>query len=153
MGGAAGDRYGHRRLLLIGVGLFLAASLMCSAAPSLAWLLAARVLQGVGAALLMPTSLAILGNSFEGEARGKAIGTWAAAGAIGPLVGGWLIDLVGWRAMFLLNVPVAVGALVLGARYVEDLPDAGEAGKAPLDWIGAVLATAGLVHQHASFGT
>lgn len=144
LGGAAGDRYGHRRLLLIGVGLFLAASLMCSAAPSLAWLLAARVLQGVGAALLMPTSLAILGSSFEGEARGKAIGTWAAAGAIGPLVGGWLIDLVGWRAMFLLNVPVAVGALVLGARYVEDLPDAGKAGKAPLDWLGAVLATAGL---------
>jgi MFS family permease len=96
----------------------------------------------------MPTSLAILGSSFEGEARGKAIGTWAAAGAaagaIGPLVGGWLIDLVGWRAMFLLNVPVAVGALALGARYVEDLPDAGKAGKAPLDWLGAVLATAGL---------
>jgi EmrB/QacA subfamily drug resistance transporter len=148
MGGAAGDRYGHRRMLLIGVGLFLAASLMCSAAPSLAWLLAARVLQGVGAALLMPTSLAILGSRFEGEARGKAIGSWAAAGAaagaIGPLVGGWLIDLVGWRAMFLLNVPVAVGALVLGVRYVEDLPDAGRAGKAPLDWLGAVLATAGL---------
>ena len=145
MGGAAGDRYGHRRLLLIGVGLFLAASLMCSAAPDLGWLLAARVVQGVGAALLMPTSLAILGSSFEGEARGKAIGTWAAAGAaagaIGPLVGGWLIDLVGWRAMFLLNVPIAVGALVLGARYVEDLPDAGNA---PLDWFGAVLVTAGL---------
>ena len=145
MGGAAGDRYGHRRLLLIGVGLFLAASLMCSAAPSLAWLLAARALQGVGAALLMPTSLAILGSSFEGEARGKAIGTWAAAGAaagaIGPLVGGWLIDHVGWRAMFLLNVPIAVGALLLGARFVEDLPDAR---KAPLDWLGAVLATAGL---------
>jgi EmrB/QacA subfamily drug resistance transporter len=145
MGGAAGDRYGHRRLLLIGVGLFLGASLMCSAAPDLGWLLAARVLQGVGAAALMPTSLAILGSSFDGEARGKAIGTWAAAGAaagaIGPLIGGWLIDLVGWRAMFLLNVPVAVGALVLGAVFVEDLP---EAGKAPLDWVGAGLATAGL---------
>jgi EmrB/QacA subfamily drug resistance transporter len=145
MGGAAGDRYGHRRMLLIGVGLFLAASLMCSAAPDLGWLLAARVVQGVGAALLMPTSLAILGSRFEGQARGKAIGTWAAAGAaagaMGPLIGGWLIDLVGWRAMFLLNVPVAVGALVLGARFVEDQPDAG---KAPLDWVGAVLATSGL---------
>lgn len=91
MGGAAGDRYGQRRLLLIGVGLFLAASPMCSAAPDLGWLLAARVLQGVGVALPMPTSLAILGSSFAGEARGKAIGTWAAAGAaagaIGPLIG------------------------------------------------------------------
>ncbi len=93
----------------------------------------------------MPASLAILGSSFEGEARGKAIGTWAAAGAaagaIGPLIGGWLIDAVGWRAMFLLNIPVAVGALILGARFVEDRP---QANKAPLDWLGAVLATAGL---------
>ena len=146
LGGAAGDRFGHRRLLLLGVGLFLAASLLCAAAPDLGWLIAGRVMQGVGAAMLMPTSLAILGSSFEGEARGKAIGTWAAAGAaagaIGPLIGGWLIDLVGWRAMFLLNVPVAAGALVLGARFVEDLP---ESGKTPLDWVGAALATAGLV--------
>jgi EmrB/QacA subfamily drug resistance transporter len=145
MGGAAGDRYGHRRALLIGVGLFLTASLLCSVAPDLGWLLAARVMQGVGAALLMPASLAILGSSFEGEARGKAIGTWAsagaAAGAIGPLIGGWLIDSVGWRAMFLLNVPVAVGALILGARFVEDRP---QTAKTPLDWVGAVLATTGL---------
>jgi EmrB/QacA subfamily drug resistance transporter len=145
MGGAAGDRYGHRRGLLVGVGLFLAASLLCGVAPDLGWLLAARALQGVGAALLMPASLAILGSSFEGEARGKAIGTWAsagaAAGAIGPLIGGWLIDSVGWRAMFLLNLPVAVGALILGARFVEDRP---RTDKAPLDWVGAVLATAGL---------
>jgi EmrB/QacA subfamily drug resistance transporter len=145
MGGAAGDRYGHRRLLLIGVGLFLAASLLCAAAPDLSWLLAGRVLQGIGAAMLMPTSLAILGSSFAGEARGKAIGTWAAAGAaagaIGPLVGGWLIDLVGWRAMFVLNVPLAAAALFLGARFVQDLPDTDQA---PLDWIGAALASAGL---------
>ena len=145
LGGAAGDRFGHRRLLLMGVGLFVAASLLCSAAPDLTWLIAGRMLQGVGAAMLMPTSLAILGSSFEGEARGKAIGTWAAAGAaagaIGPLVGGWLIDLAGWRAMFLLNVPVGAAALYFGARFVEDLP---EPSKTPLDWIGAALATVGL---------
>jgi MFS family permease len=95
--------------------------------------------------MLMPTSLAILGGSFSGEARGKAIGTWAAAGAaagaIGPLVGGGLIDAVGWRSIFLINVPVAAAALLLCAHYVEDLPvEHAE----PLDGAGAVLATAGL---------
>jgi EmrB/QacA subfamily drug resistance transporter len=145
LGGAAGDRYGRRRLLLLGIGLFLAASLLCAAAPTLHWLLAGRILQGTGAAMLMPTSLAILGSSFVGEARGKAIGTWAAvgaaAGAIGPLLGGWLIDLVGWRAMFLLNVPIGAAAMFLGARYVTDRI---EANRPPLDWVGAALVTAGL---------
>ena len=145
LGGAAGDRYGHRRMLLIGVALFVAASLLCAAAPSLEVLLAGRVLQGVGAAMLMPTSLAILGNAFSGAARGKAIGTWAAAGAaagaIGPLVGGWLIDTVGWRSMFLLNVPIAAAAMFLCARYVENSKDARTGS---LDWRGAALVTAGL---------
>ncbi len=145
IGGAAGDRYGHRRLLLLGIGLFLAASVLCAAAPSLHWLLAGRILQGVGAAMLMPTSLAILGTSFTGEARGRAIGTWAAtgagAGAIGPLIGGWLIDLAGWRAMFLINVPIALAAMYLGARYIVDRPSPNPA---PLDWPGAALVTAGL---------
>ena len=145
LGGAAGDRFGHRRLLLIGIGLFFVATLLCSWSPDLLTLIAGRVLQGVGAAMLMPTSLAILGSSFEGEARGKAIGTWAAAGAaagaIGPLIGGWLIDLVGWRSMFLLNVPVAAAAFYLGTRFVKDPP---LCVSAPLDWIGAVLVTGGL---------
>jgi EmrB/QacA subfamily drug resistance transporter len=145
LGGAAGDRYGHRRLLLLGIGLFLAASLVCAAAPTLHWLLAGRILQGTGAAMLMPTSLAILGSSFAGEARGKAIGTWAAvgagAGAVGPLMGGWLIDLVGWRAMFLLNVPIGAAAMFLGARYVTDRQDTN---RPPLDWPGAALVTVGL---------
>ena len=126
IGGAAGDRFGHRRLLRAGVGLFLAASLLCALAPTLVVLLCGRVLQGIGAAMLMPTSLAILGVSFRGEARGRAIGTWAAAGAaagaIGPLVGGWLIDIAGWRSMFLINLPIGTGALYFGARYVEDVP-------------------------------
>ena len=145
IGGAAGDRYGHRRLLLLGIGLFLAASMLCAAAPGLHWLLAGRILQGVGAAMLMPTSLAILGTSFCGAARGRAIGTWAAtgaaAGAIGPLIGGWLIDLAGWRSIFLINVPIALAAMWLGARYVADRPSANPA---PLDWPGAALVTAGL---------
>jgi EmrB/QacA subfamily drug resistance transporter len=146
LGGAAGDRFGHRRLLLGGVGLFLAASLLCAMAPTLEWLLCGRVLQGVGAAMLMPTSLAILGGSFSGNTRGQAIGIWAAAGAaagaIGPLFGGWLIDIVGWRSMFLINLPIATGALYLGARYVQDVP---AKDVQPLDGTGALLATVGLV--------
>jgi EmrB/QacA subfamily drug resistance transporter len=145
IGGAAGDRFGHRRLLLAGVGLFLAASLLCALAPTLIMLLCGRVLQGIGAAMLMPTSLAILGVSFSGEARGQAIGIWAsagaAAGAIGPLVGGWLIDILGWRSMFLINLPIAIGALYFGARYIRDCPTKD---LQSLDGLGALLATAGL---------
>ena len=145
MGGAAGDRFGHRRLLLGGVGIFLAASVLCAFAHTLAWLLTGRVLQGTGAAMLMPSSLAILGSSFRREARGKAIGTWAAAGAaagaIGPLIGGQLIDVIGWRSIFFINVPIAVVVLYLGARYVKDLP---VKQVQPLDSIGAILAVAGL---------
>ena len=145
LGGAAGDRFGHRRLLLMGVGLFAAASLLCAAAPGLPWLIAARVLQGVGAAMLMPTSLAILGSSFSGDARGRAIGIWAAAGAgagaIGPLLGGWLIDVVGWRAMFLVNMPIAAAAFAFALRFVQDAP---RVDHRRLDVAGALLATAGL---------
>ena len=96
LGGAAGDRFGRRRLLMAGVLLFGLASLACAAAPTLLWLLIARFVQGASAAVLMPNSLAILGQSFSGEAKGRAIGIWAAsgaaAGAIGPVLGGWLID-------------------------------------------------------------
>src|SRR5450432_4164587 len=116
LGGAAGDRFGRRRLLIAGVSLFALASVACAVAPNLAWLLVGRVVQGMGAAMLMPNSLAILGDAFGGEARGRAIGTWAAAGAmagaIGPVLGGWLIDTVGWQAIFLINLPVAAGAVL-----------------------------------------
>src|SRR5437868_1003259 len=98
LGGAAGDRYGRVRLLVGGTVLFAAASILCAAAPDLATLLAGRGLQGIGAAILMPNSLAILGASFSGEMRGRAIGIWASMGAgmaaIGPVLGGWLIDSV-----------------------------------------------------------
>jgi EmrB/QacA subfamily drug resistance transporter len=145
LGGAAGDRFGSRRLLMIGVGMFGAASIACAMAPSLGWLLAARFVQGVSAAILMPSSLAILGQSFSGEAKGRAIGIWAAAGAaggaLGPVLGGWLIDAGNWRLIFLINVPLAAAAIALAFLYVGE--DADE-GSNPLDATGAILATAGL---------
>jgi MFS family permease len=108
-------------------------------------LLASRLLQGVGAAMLMPNSLAILGVTFSGEAKGRAIGVWAATGAamgaLGPVLGGWLIDTASWRAIFLINLPPALGAITLAWRFVP--PDA-NGGDHPLDWAGAGLATAGL---------
>ena len=145
LGGAAGDRYGRKRLLVAGTALFAAASIACALAPSLTLLLIGRGLQGVGAAILMPSSLAILGASFSGEARGRAIGIWASMGAvmaaIGPVLGGWLIDTVGWRAIFLINLPLAAGAIVLGLLYVKDTR--GE-DRPALDIPGGVLATAAL---------
>ena len=144
VGGAAGDRLGRRRLLIAGIVLFALASLACAAAPNLAVLLAARAVQGVGAALLMPNSLALLGNAFSGDARGRAIGTWAAAGAIagaiGPPLGGWLVDAVGWRSIFFLNLPLALGAIGLAWWFVEE----SDIGDQPLDPPGAVLATLSL---------
>ena len=146
IGGAAGDRYGRRRMLLLGVVLFALASLACAVAPGLGWLVVARVLQGTGAAALMPNSLAVLGASFQGEARGRAIGIWAAAGAaagaVGPLVGGWLVDAVGWRAIFLVNLPIAALTLLLASRCLGAEPPVA---RTPLDIGGAKLATAGLV--------
>ncbi len=145
LGGGMGDHFGRRRLFMAGLGLFTIASVLCAAAPGFGWLLAGRGMQGLGAALLMPNSLAILGSAFQGEARGRAIGTWAAvgalAGALGPLLGGWLVDAAGWRTIFLINVPIAAGAGLLAWRYVAE---SREAKKAALDWGGAALATAGL---------
>lgn len=144
LGGAAGDHFGRRRTLIAGILLFTLASIGCALAPNLTALLAARGLQGVGAAILMPNSLGILGSSFEGEARGRAVGTWASAGAIasaiGPPLGGWLVDTVGWRAIFFLNVPVAAGAIAIAWLYVEESAE----GDGALDWAGALLATAAL---------
>jgi EmrB/QacA subfamily drug resistance transporter len=144
LGGAAGDHYGRRRMLIAGILLFALASIGCALAPSLAVLLASRAVQGIGAAILMPNSLGILGSSFEGEARGRAVGTWAAAGAIasavGPPLGGWLVDTTGWRTIFYLNLPVAAVAILVAWRYVAE----SAAGEQRLDWRGALLATAAL---------
>ncbi len=146
LGGAAGDKFGRRFLLIAGTALFAIASALCALAPSLPLLIAGRVVQGIGAAMLMPNSLAILGSSFSGEARGRAIGTWAASGAavgaVGPVLGGWLIDTVGWRAIFLINLPLAAGAIALALAFVREAkPDPKGA---RLDLSGGVLATAAL---------
>lgn len=144
LGGAAGDQIGQRRLLIAGIAIFLVASLGCALSPTTEILLAARALQGVGAAMLMPNSLGILGNAFTGEAKGRAIGTWAAVGAIasavGPPLGGWLIEVAGWRTIFYLNLPVGAAAIVIAWRYVAEDKGSG----APLDWAGAALVTLGL---------
>jgi EmrB/QacA subfamily drug resistance transporter len=145
LGGAAGDRFGRRRLLLWGTILFAVASLVCALAPNLPLLLAARFLQGVGSAMLMPNSLAILGQTFAEERKGRAVGIWAAAsaiaGALGPVLGGWLVDLGSWRAIFLINLPIAAVAVVLALRYIPQ----DRAGRPePLDVSGAALVTAGL---------
>lgn len=145
LGGAAGDHFGRRRLLIIGTALFAVASLGCALASGLGTLLASRLLQGVGAALLMPNSLAILGETFSGASKGRAIGIWAASGAamgaIGPVLGGWFVDLGSWRAIFLLNLPLAIGAMALAWRFV---PAGSERVSFPLDTLGAMFATLGL---------
>jgi EmrB/QacA subfamily drug resistance transporter len=146
LGGAAGDRFGRRRLLIFGIAVFALASVFCAAATSMPWLLFGRGIQGVGAAILLPNSLAILGDAFTGAQRGRAIGIWAAmgaaVGAVGPVLGGWLIDTVGWRAIFLLNLPLAIAAIALALAFVEDAQSNSK--PVPLDWLGGLLATIGL---------
>ena len=145
LGGALGDHFGRRRLLVIGTGLFTVASILCALAPSLELLLGARAVQGVGAALLLPNSLALLNAAYEGEKRGQAVGIWAAAGAASaaaaPLLGGWLVDNVGWPAIFYINIPLGLGAIALAIAFVSESRNPG-AGRT--DYAGAFLATAGL---------
>jgi len=145
LGGALGDHYGRRRLLVVGTCIFAITSLLCALAPSLPVLLAARAAQGIGAALLLPNSLALLNAAFEGEKRGRAVGIWAAAGAaaaaIAPLIGGWLVDHAGWPAIFYINLPLAIGAILLALRFVDE---SREKGAGRTDYAGALLVTAGL---------
>ena len=144
MGGAAGDHYGRRRFLVLGIGLFLLASIGCALAPGIKLLLAARALQGLGAAILLPNSLAILSHTFSGPAKGRAVGTWASvsaiSAAIGPPLGGWLINNVGWRAIFYINLPFGAVAILIALLAVRE---SGE-GTRSLDWRGASLATLAL---------
>ena len=145
LGGALGDHHGRRLWLVLGTATFGVASLICALSNSLEMLLVGRALQGIGAALLLPNSLALLNGVFEGEARGQAIGTWAAAGAIAaaiaPLVGGWLVEHVGWPSIFYINLPMVAAAIFLALTKVEEVK---EPEKARLDLGGAVLATLGL---------
>ncbi len=144
LGGALGDHFGRKRLLVAGTSIFGIASLVCALAPSLPILLAARAAQGVGAALLLPNSLALLNAAFQGEKRGRAVGIWAAAGAaaaaIAPLIGGWLVSTVGWPAIFYINLPLAFGAILIALRFVAE---SREPGAGRTDYAGAILATAG----------
>jgi EmrB/QacA subfamily drug resistance transporter len=146
LGGALGDRYGRRRVFLVGVGWFAVASLLCGLAPSPGLLVAARLLQGVGGALLTPGSLAILEASFAREDRAAAIGAWSGLGgvatAIGPFLGGWLIEAASWRLVFLINLPLAALVVWVTVRHVPESRDPEAAG--PLDVTGALLAAGGL---------
>jgi EmrB/QacA subfamily drug resistance transporter len=146
VGGSAADIYGRRRIFLAGVAVFTAASIACGLAPDAATLIASRAVQGVGAALLTPASLAMLGSTFEDHERNQAIGLWAGFGALtaatGPLLGGWLVDHVSWRSVFLLNVPFGVVSAALAVLFSEEskAPDAKS-----IDWRGATMIVLSLI--------
>jgi len=146
LGGSLGDRFGRRRVFVIGVAWFALASLLCGLAPSLGALVAARVLQGVGGALLTPGSLAILEASFHPDDRARAIGAWSGlgglAGAAGPFLGGWLIQVASWRVAFLVNVPLAVLVVAVALRHVPETRD--ERAPRRVDVAGALSAALGL---------
>jgi EmrB/QacA subfamily drug resistance transporter len=144
-GGAAADRYGRKRVFVVGVLLFTAASLACGLAPSLSVLIAARAGQGIAAALLTPASLALLGAAFDEKGRGQAVGVWAGASglttAIGPVLGGWLTETISWRAVFFINLPVAAVALWL---VIANAKESRAARSGAVDWPGALAVTVGL---------
>ena len=145
VGGSLGDHYGRRRIYALGIAVFALASIGCGVAMSPGQLIAARAVQGVGGALLVPGSLAIISASFEGERRGKAIGTWSGfsgiTAALGPILGGYLVENVSWRAAFLINVPLALVVLYVVFRHV---PESRDPDARKLDLPGAFLATLGL---------
>jgi EmrB/QacA subfamily drug resistance transporter len=145
VGGSLGDMFGRRLVFTVGVALFAAASVVCGAASSIELLIVARSIQGVGAALLVPGSLAIISNSFDEKSRGAAIGTWsgftAITTAIGPVLGGWLVEHASWRWVFFINLPIAA---VVVAISVWKIPESRSAAAGRVDWLGALLVTVGL---------
>jgi EmrB/QacA subfamily drug resistance transporter len=146
LGGSLGDRYGRRRIFVFGVGLFTVASLLCAIAPNAEVLIAARMLQGIGGALLTPGSLAIIEASFRPGDRARAIGAWSGLGgvatAFGPLLGGYLIGAISWRAIFVINLPIGIFVAWAATRHVPESRDPNAAGR--IDIQGAVLAALGL---------
>src|SRR5262245_50364107 len=145
VGGAAGDRYGRRKMFVLGVLVFSVASIACGLAPQVGWLVAARALQGIGGALMVPESLAIISAAFPEKERGRAIGTWAGFSALttalGPVLGGWLVDASSWRTIFFVNVPLGLITLVITLWHVPESRD--EEDHASVDWRGGLLATVG----------
>ncbi len=145
VGGSLGDHFGRRRIFSLGIVIFTLASVWCGLSTSPEMLILARAVQGVGGAMLVPGSLAIISASFDGDARGRAIGTWSGLSgvttALGPVLGGFLVENVSWRAAFLINVPLAIAVLLIAARYV---PESRDPDARKLDILGAVLATFGL---------
>jgi EmrB/QacA subfamily drug resistance transporter len=145
VGGSLGDHFGRRRIFLIGIAVFALASAACGFAVTIGQLIAFRAFQGLGAALLVPGSLAIISNSFSEKERGRAIGTWSGFSAIttsiGPLIGGWLIEHVSWRAVFFINLPIALLVILISLRHVAESSDKENT---RVDWVGAILAAAGL---------
>ncbi|MGK5680478.1 DHA2 family efflux MFS transporter permease subunit [Actinoplanes sp. URMC 104] len=146
LGGSLGDRYGRKRIFVLGVSWFATASLLCGLAPTVELLVAARILQGVGGALLTPGALAILEASFAPEDRGRAIGAWSGlggiGGALGPFLGGWLVEIGSWRYIFLINVPLAVAVVLVAARHVPESRN--PAAARSLDVTGVLLGAVGL---------
>jgi EmrB/QacA subfamily drug resistance transporter len=146
LGGSLGDRYGRRRIFVIGVGMFTGASLLCAIAPSAELLIVARLLQGIGGALLTPGSLAMIEASFRPTDRARAIGAWSGLGgvatALGPLLGGYLVQAVSWRAIFLINLPLGILVMIMASRHVPETRDPTAHGH--LDFAGAGLAGLGL---------
>lgn len=146
LGGACGDRYGRRRVFIVGVAWFAVASMLCGLAPNAGWLIAARALQGVGGALLTPASLAIIQASFVDSDRGRAIGAWSAlsgtASAIAPFLGGWLLAAGSWRWVFFINPPLAALVIAIAVRHMPETRDPNASGR--LDVLGALVGVLGL---------
>lgn len=146
VGGSLGDRYGRRRIFVIGVAIFAVSSLACGFSLTIGQLIVARAIQGIGGALLVPGSLAIISAAFSKDQRGRAIGTWsgfsAITTAIGPVLGGWLVENLSWRAVFFLNLPIAIAVIVISLLRVPESKEKTQHGS--LDWPGAALATLGL---------
>src|SRR6202795_2530107 len=144
-GGSLGDLFGRRLAFLVGVAIFAIASAGCGLASSIQLLIVARSIQGVGAALLVPGSLAIISTSFDEKSRGQAIGTWsgftAITTAIGPVLGGWLVEHASWRWVFFINLPLAAAVIAIS---LWSIPEVRKATAGRIDWFGALVATAGL---------